>query len=305
MMCGYRNDSPPPIFDVNSPNVGKNGCGPGTHRALRSDFLEWVRSLAPWQLAEKTKSFSNGCEFSLTEHLFNVAAANTQSNLRELQDAAEYIENRMHGFWRFKGYDIDEETAADCIQMLRYFTMDNIRLTDEAIALLNGRFITPPQNRLEPLAVHHHSNPKLQNTHLEHLQTDFNDLAKRLRDLRARTETDINYFIARLSAKEAHRAQLQADELRWMNYAVFMLGPVSTLAAILALQERDRNVLVFLLCACGAGLVILMLRFWKSIPQVVGEVGERIRARREKSAVKDAEAPHAMEESLFDYLEGE
>jgi len=173
------------------------------------------------------------------------------------------------------------------------------------LRLLNGRFITPPQSRLEPLAVHHRSNPKLQNTHLEHLQTDFNDLAKRLRDLRARTETDINYFVARLSAKEAHRAQLQADELRWMNYAVFMLGPVSTLAAILALQERDCNVLVFLLCACGAGLVILMLRFWKSIPQVVGEVGERIRARREKSAVKDAEAPHAMEESLFDYLEGE
>jgi len=82
----------------------------------------------------------------MTDHLFKVAAANTQSNLRELQDATEYIENRMHGFWRFKGYDINEETAADCIQMMRYFSMDNVRLTDETLVLLRGRFQEVPDN---------------------------------------------------------------------------------------------------------------------------------------------------------------
>jgi hypothetical protein len=283
-MCGYRNDLPPPPFNAHIPST-KPGCGPGTHRALRSDFLDWLRSLPPKTLSETTTSFLQGSDLSLTIHLFRIAAANTQSNLRELQDATEYIENRMHGFWRFKGYDIDEETAADCIQMLRYFSMDNVRVTEETLSLLRGRFKETPTLR-------------------DSLRTDFVDLVAKLRDLRARTETDINYFVARLSAKEAHRAQLQADELKWMNYAIFMLGPVSTLAAILALQERDRNVMTFLLCACGAGLVIILLRFWGSIPGIVrgwgGRVMVRMRARRGETVRVDV--GRVGEEALFDYL---
>lgn len=69
-----------------------------------------------------------------------MAAANTQSGIRELQDAIEHIENRMRGFWRFKGYDMDEETAAECIQMLRYFVADLMRAIDETTSLLKGRF---------------------------------------------------------------------------------------------------------------------------------------------------------------------
>lgn len=137
MMCGYRNGIPIPKFDGYNPS-DTNNCG--THRALRDDFIDWIRSLEPVELAERAISFSNGHELALTEHLFRVAVANTNSNFRELQDAAEYIENRMHGFWRFKGYDIDEEAAANCIQMLRYFIMDNMRLTESTISLLKGRF---------------------------------------------------------------------------------------------------------------------------------------------------------------------
>jgi hypothetical protein len=153
----------------------------------------------------------------------------------------------------------------------------------------------PPQNVHRPL----HSS-------LGRLQADFDDLAGKLRDLRARTETDINYFVARLSAKESHQAQLQSDELKWMNYAIFMLGPVSTLAAILALQERDRNVLTFLLCACAAGLVILFLRFWKSILRILSQWVERLNAHRARGArtAKEDES-HVSEEPLFDYLERE
>lgn len=167
--------------------------------------------------------------------------------------------------------------------MLRYFAMDNIRVTDETISLLKGRF----------------------NNSQSHLQTDFENLAGNLRDLRARTETDINYFVARLSAKEAHRAQLQADELKWMNYAVFMLGPVSTLAAILALQERDRNVLMFLACACAAGLIVLLLRFWRSVPRALSKWEGKIRARWVRNVHLRAEKDDVNrigEELLFDYL---
>lgn len=114
MMCGYRNDVHPPEFDEFDCSP-KNGCGPGIYRALRSDFIDWLRSLPPSNLMDRVKSFGNGADLALTDHLFNVAAANTVSNLRELQDATEYIENRIHSFWRFKGYDIDEEAAANCI----------------------------------------------------------------------------------------------------------------------------------------------------------------------------------------------
>jgi hypothetical protein len=79
-------------------------------------------------------------EFPLTDHLFKVAAANTVSFTWEMQDAMEYMENRMHGFWQFKGYDLEGETAADCIQMLRYFVMDVQECTRSPTSTLKGRF---------------------------------------------------------------------------------------------------------------------------------------------------------------------
>jgi hypothetical protein len=136
MMCGHRNVVPPPLLGSNFDN--SDNCG--THRALQLDFLDWIKNLNSYELCKQAMSFADGDELAMTNHLFEVAVANTVSFVREVRDAMEFIENRMHGFWRFRGYELDEETAADCIQMLRYFSMDATEYTISNLSLLKGRF---------------------------------------------------------------------------------------------------------------------------------------------------------------------
>jgi hypothetical protein len=71
----------------------------------------------------------------------------------------------------------------------------------------------------------------------ERLISDFEDIASNLHEIKIRAETDIAYFVARLSAKEVQRAQQQARNMSFLNALVFVLGPLSTLAAILAVED--------------------------------------------------------------------
>ncbi|KLU91737.1 hypothetical protein MAPG_10686 [Magnaporthiopsis poae ATCC 64411] len=265
-MCGYRNPLPRPAFGSQFATNRTPYCG--THRALRLDFIDWISNLDPAELHERAATFSKGRELSLVDHLFKVAVANTICFLQEAQNAAEYIENKVHGFWRFKGFDPNEEEATDCMQMLRYFIMEVVESTDTTLNLIKGRFRfakipgIPNLNRSE-VASSIVQYQQAIDFPCERLISDFEDADQKLHDLKTRAETGINYFVARLSALEAHRAQLQADELKVMNILMFVLGPISTLASILAIQERDRYAALFLLCALGALAVVITLRAWQ------------------------------------------
>src|SRR4051794_14305401 len=80
----------------------------------------------------------------------------------------------------------------------------------------------------------------------EQLISEFESIDSNLQELRLRAETDIGYFVARLSAKEAQRAQKESEQVNQLNCIVFVLGPMSTLASILAIQERQKYILFFL-----------------------------------------------------------
>ncbi|KAM5345907.1 hypothetical protein ACJ41O_011768 [Fusarium nematophilum] len=205
----------------------------------------------------------------------------------------------MHGFWRFNGYDLDEEVAADCIQMLRYFTMDIMECARSTISILKARFRFKERGILSRHVSSHAIN--LEGSHgginisCERLIYDFEEIQERLHDLKLRAETDIGYFVARLSSKEAHRAQLQADELKLMNIFIFMLGPVSTLASILSIQERDRHGVIFLLCTLAALLVVIISRFW-------GYLYRKLLCLKDIFNKTGKRAANSADELPFDYM---
>jgi hypothetical protein len=92
----------------------------------------------------------------------------------------------------------------------------------------------------------------------ERLISDFEDIDSNLHEIKIRAETDIAYFVARLSAKEVQRAQQQARNMSFLNALVFVLGPLSTLAAILAVEDRQKYDTLFIVTLV-IGLVGLML----------------------------------------------
>lgn len=102
----------------------------------------------------------------------------------------------------------------------------------------------------------HHTPPN----ECELIIKDFEDLEASLNNLRHRAETDIEYFAARVAAKEVKKSQYRTQQLTLLNYAVFLLGPISALSTILAVQDRGNYTIVFIVCSAAALLVLVVSR---------------------------------------------
>jgi hypothetical protein len=82
-----------------------------------------------------------------------------------------------------------------------------------------------------------------------------------------------------------------------MNYLVSILGPLSNLASILAIQERDKYGLTFSLCALAAVLVVFVSRMWREVHKML----LRVRAIANKTNWHETSL-NPPKESPFDYL---
>lgn len=133
---GYRNFLPIPIFGSANEGSPSNDIG---HFSLRNDFLDWLSHLSGADLQIYAQSFG-AHNLSLLSHLFRVAAANAIDTFEEIRDTIEFVELRIHGYWRDMKVDIDEKKACDCIQILRYFITDSLECMDAILVTLKGRF---------------------------------------------------------------------------------------------------------------------------------------------------------------------
>lgn len=99
----------------------------------------------------------------------------------------------------------------------------------------------------------------------EQLISDCEAITSNLGDLKSRAETDINYFVARISAKEVEKTGEQSNQLQLLNYIVFILGLISALAAILAIEKRSKYTLAFVIASTLAIITIVIAKSFRHI----------------------------------------
>ena len=80
-----------------------------------------------------------------------------------------------------------------------------------------------------------------------------------------RSDTDMRYFVARLSAQEVQKTERQSEQLHLLNYIVFVLGLISALASVLAIQERSKYTIPFIVAAVLAIVAIIVAKSFDHI----------------------------------------
>jgi chromosome segregation ATPase len=129
---------------------------------------------------------------------------------------------------------------------------------------------------------------------LQDLISDFEVVKSRLEALKSRAENDVNYLAARLASKELQRAQEQSNQLTLLNYIVFILGLLSTMASVLALQKPRKYTIAFVVALGLALLAIVLSRGMALIRPILQKIGVRVWARWKR--------PSERGEDPFDFV---